>query len=359
MPILEKSFSPEKYTAMYSVDEKFDGLRLDQFIKEYLPSFSREVIKRKIKSLDVCIIGRPSPHRPSSKVYYQEKVEVKIVKTNHEDELWRGNKLKLETAPKVVFENDLMTVVGKPAFMSTHPTGKHLFNCVTVFLESELKRKTYSVHRLDRETSGLLIQGKTPESSRVLTDFFEQSRVKKAYFFISKIKSKEAKKNEFTARERLDSTNEGLKRVYIDWHPFDSTLGKSAETKFKILFKNETYALGLAFPKTGRQHQIRVHAMVHGYPLLGDKLYLGSFKMFQRFKDGFATTEDHDLMEIPRHALHAVGLKIPNLKDVPFLYCPLPSDLEDWIKTNLPMHPTDLDKLVKKELHEAFSSPSE
>ncbi|MEC7181472.1 MAG: hypothetical protein VXW15_02070, partial [Bdellovibrionota bacterium] len=79
MPILEKSFSPEKYTAMYSVDEKFDGLRLDQFVKEYLPSFSREVIKRKIKSLDVCIIGRPSPHRPSSKVYYQEKVEVKIV----------------------------------------------------------------------------------------------------------------------------------------------------------------------------------------------------------------------------------------------------------------------------------------
>ena len=80
MPILEKSFSPEKYTAMYSVDEKFDGLRLDQFIKEYLPSFSREVIKKKIKSLDVCIMGRQSPHRPSSKVYYQEKVEVQIRK---------------------------------------------------------------------------------------------------------------------------------------------------------------------------------------------------------------------------------------------------------------------------------------
>ena len=80
--------------------------------------------------------------------------------------------------------------------------------------------------------------------------------------------------------------------------------------------------------------------------------------MFKRFKDGFASYEDNDLMEIPRHALHAVGLKIPNLKEVPFLHCPLPSDLNDWIKTNLSIHPTDLDKMIKKELQVAFSSPS-
>ena len=49
--------------------------------------------------------------------------------------------------------------------------------------------------------------------------------------------------------------------------------------------------------------------MIHGYPLLGDKLYLGSFKMFQRFKDGFASTEDHDLMEIPRHAFTCCRIK--------------------------------------------------
>ena len=52
MPILEKTFSSEKYRALYSVDEKFDGLRLDSFIKEYLPTFSRESIKKKIKSSD-------------------------------------------------------------------------------------------------------------------------------------------------------------------------------------------------------------------------------------------------------------------------------------------------------------------
>ena len=358
MPIIEKSFSPEMYKAMYSVDEKFDGMRLDQFIKEYLPSFSREAIKKKIKSSDISIISRKAPHRPSSKVYYREKVEVHIIKTNHEDELWKGSLLKLETSPKVIFENNHMMVVSKPAFMSTHPTGKHLFNCVTVYLESELKRKTYSVHRLDRETSGLLIQGKNPESSRTLTDYFEQSRVKKAYFFISKINSQKAKQKDFIATERLDSTNEGLKRVYIDWHPFGSSLGKHAETKFKILFKNDQYALGLAFPKTGRQHQIRVHAMIHGYPLLGDKLYLGSFKMFQRFKDGFATSEDHDLIEIPRHALHAIALKIPNLKETPFLHCPLPEDLRTWVDHNLDISSLEIEKIIEKELHEAFSSPS-
>ncbi len=79
--------------------------------------------------------------------------------------------------------------------------------------------------------------------------------------------------------------------------------------------------------------------------------------MFQRFKDGLANDEDHDLMEIPRHALHAVGLKIPNLKEVPFLHCPLPSDLNDWIKANLSIDPSELDEVIKKELHEAFSFP--
>ena len=179
----------------------------------------------------------------------------------------KRNLLNLDTSPKIVFENDHMTVVSKPAFMSTHPTGKHLFNCVTVYLGVRNQAKNVLVHRLDRETSGLLIQGKTPEASKDTCRFFEQNKVKKNLFFYFKINPDMAKQSSFIAKERLDSTNEGLKRVYIDWHPFESPLGKHAETTFKILFKNNKYALGLAFPKTGRQHQIRVHAMIHGYPL--------------------------------------------------------------------------------------------
>ena len=353
MPILEKTFSSEKYRALYSVDEKFDGIRLDSFIKEYLPTFSRESIKKKIKSSDIYIEGRTPPHRPASKVYFQEKVEIQIIKTNHEDEFWRGTLLKLESEPKIIFENSSLIAVGKPPFMSTHPTGKHLFNCVTVHFQSHLNMKTYSVHRLDRETSGLLIQGKTPEATRKLTDYFEKNLIKKAYFFISKRNGKTEKKKEFKAEERLGTTKKGLERVYIESYPKSSTEGKHAETLFKIIHEENGYALGLAFPKTGRQHQIRVHAMINEYPLLGDKLYLGSFKMFQRFKDHLASESDHDLMELPRHALHAIGIKIPGLTHI---YAPLPNDLKTWIKNNLELPLPELEHKIEKFLKNYFDN---
>jgi RluA family pseudouridine synthase len=357
MPILEKMFTPEKYRALYSVDEKFDGKRLDTFIKEYLPTFSREAIKQKIKHSDIIIEGRRPPHRPSSKVYFKEKIEIQILKTNHEDEFWRNKPVTLDLKPQSIFENDSLVVVGKPPFMSTHPTGKHLFNCVTVHFQSQLKKKTFSVHRLDRETSGLLLQGKSPESARTLTEYFEKNLVKKAYFFISKIDQKKGHRDlNFLANERLGGTKVGLERVYIESFPFESQEGKHAETIFKIIHKEKNYALGLAFPKTGRQHQIRVHAMIHHYPLLGDKLYLGSFKMFQRFKDGLATESDHDLMDLPRHALHAIGLKIPNLEEEHYFYSPIPDDLKNWIEHNLELPITKLENKIKENLKRYFDN---
>ena len=110
--------------------------------------------------------------------------------------------------------------------------------------------------------------------------------------------------NIFTANERLEQVSTGLERMCMRYHPANSLKGKYASTKFIILMQNQTHALGLAFPKTGRQHQIRVHAMIHGFPLIGDKLYLGGFPIFQRFKDIQATIFDHQLMEIlDRHSM--------------------------------------------------------
>lgn len=356
MVILNKKFERTKYTAVYLVEEDQHQMRLDQFLQIYLESFSRESVKRKIANGEIRIVGRPGNHRPSTRLNYRDVVELVTNKTAHEDEWWHGEKLELELEPEIVFEDNDLIVISKPPYMSTHPTGRHLFNCATVVFEARDGKTIHSIHRLDRETSGILLLGKNPEFTRIMTDHFENDRVRKCYFFMAKIDEDKFHDDEFMAKERLGAEEEGLKRVYINHYPEDSFEGKSAETRFKVLYKQDGYALGLAFPITGRQHQIRVHAMAHGLPLVGDKLYLGSFEMFQRFKDLIATEEDHHLMELSRHALHAIAIQIPFKGDKKIFIAHLPGDLKDWIASKMSIAIDQVEKMIFNEITEYYQS---
>ncbi len=358
MNILYKKFLPDHFEACYEVHEPQDGMRLDQFLQRHFVSFSREQVKEKIKNGDVQIKGRPGKMKPNSKVYNKDQVTVFTYKTIHEDEWWNGEKLELELNPPIIYEDEGLYVLSKPPFMSTHPTGKHLFYCATVYCESLNGSGTHSVHRLDRETSGVLLVAKNPQAANKYTQYFEHERVRKCYFFIG-VKNNQFKgKLEFTAHERLDTGGEGLLRVLIGYHPADSNIGKRAETHFKILYEQDQYVLGLAFPKTGRQHQIRVHALAHGFPLLGDKIYYGSYPMFQRFKDRYASQEDHDYMQIPRHALHATAINIPWEEDRRTFFCEPPQDMSNWIKENLSLNYDNFFDNVKDELENYFKELS-
>jgi len=338
-----------------------DGMRLDQFLQNYFPSFSREQIKEKIKNGDVQIVDRPGRMKPNTTVYEKERVITFVYKTIHEDEWWNGEKLELEMNPPIVYEDDGLYVLSKPPFMSTHPTGKHLFFCATVYLESLAGKGTHSVHRLDRETSGVLLVAKNPEAANKYTVYFEREQVRKCYFFIGVKNSDYKGEKIFTAKERLDTGGEGLLRVLIGHHPEGSAIGKRAETSFHMLYEEDKYVLGLAFPKTGRQHQIRVHAMAHGFPLLGDKIYYGSYPMFQSFKDRYAKPQDYAYMQLPRHALHATAINIPWEKEENgrrTFFGPPPKDMGQWIRENLSL---DYDQFLietKKTIETYFNSPN-
>ena len=105
------------------------------------------------------------------------------------------------------------------------------------------------------------------------------------------------KEKEFWAKERLASDGDGLERVYINSYLEDSPQGKSAQTLFKVLHQEGNYVLGLAFPQTGRQHQIRVHATVLDTPILGD----GKYGAKEAFIDGAISKKLH---------LHARSIEI-------------------------------------------------
>ncbi len=333
---LEKKFTTQKYEVLLLVQEEDDGMRLDQFCALHLASFSRQQIKKKIQAGEVQILDRPFPHKPSVKVYYREKVHIFTLRGNSEDEYWRGNKLDLVLDPETIYEDDNILVISKPPYMTTHPTGKHLFNCATVYYEEKYGHTIHSIHRLDRETSGVQLLGKNPKAAQKCTALFENDKVKKCYFLM-------AHKNKnvsfpLTANERLDNKDGFLPRQFIHCFPEDSLRGKHASTKFVEVYQNDKYILALAFPQTGRQHQIRTHAAHHGFPLIGDKLYNGDPTVFMRFKDGEATEADHDLMQIDRHALHALALYLPypDEKDPHVFISHIPEDFKTWIKKEIP-----------------------
>lgn len=339
MATLFKRFSPDLYEVRYSVEEDEDGLRLDKYLSRFFPSFSREQIKKKIAKGEVEITGRPHPHKPNSKVYLGEEVYIFTPRGELEDEYWNGEKLPLPE-PTLLVEKDGILVVNKPPYMTTHPTGKHLFYSATVFFEHKYNQTIHSVHRLDRETSGVQLLAMNPQTAKKYTDAFEQNVVHKAYFLIAHKKSSPA--FPFTAKERMDHDPNFIPRVYVHCYPENSKKGKTAQTEFHLIHEEQDYLLVVALPKTGRQHQIRTHAAHHGFPLLGDKIYNGDPTIFMRFKDLIPTPEDHEILQIPRHALHAMGLKLPD-QDV--FFAPLPYDFKQWISENLAI---DLDQLEQK-----------
>lgn len=356
MGIIHKKFTNNVYEAIYEAEPQQQGMRLDQFVMLYLGGFSREQIKQKIRDGEIQIIDRPGKNRPNSTVHYRDQVIMRIHRTIHEDEYWEGQKIDIEVDPEIVYEDEDLIVISKPPYMTTHPTGKHLFYCATVHFENIHNKTIHSIHRLDRETSGILMLGKSPKASAEVTDHFENDRVRKCYFLIG-IKNQDFKgADKFSAKERLGGEDEGQRRVVIEAFPEESEHGKSAETEFSLLFHEGDYVLGLAFPKTGRQHQIRVHAQVHGFPLLGDKLYLGGYPMFQRFKDLLATEDDHKLMQIPRHALHAVAINLPYKGKRQTFVCHLPHDLKSWISLNLKVSIEELEARLKIEIENYFNN---
>ncbi|MCL4387174.1 MAG: RluA family pseudouridine synthase [Patescibacteria group bacterium] len=280
------------------------GQRVDKFLADNISDLSRAKIKRLIKDGLVRTTGHLL--EPNYRIRQGEEITVRIPP---EEEF----KLEQEEIPlKIKYEDQDCLVVDKQAGLVVHPAVGHLkgtlvnavLNHVSGMVTKEAVRPGI-VHRLDKDTSGLIVIAKNEKALEYLKNQFKKRKVVKKYLALVHGQIKE---------------DFGVIRARIGRHPvkrqkFSVTpKGKESETEFKVVKRFRDFTLIEAQPKTGRTHQIRVHFSYLSHPLVGDSLYGGKQLLGRQF-------------------LHAatLGFKLPSTEKYVEFFSELPQDLKEFL----------------------------
>ena len=276
--------------AQFEVTEELSGKRADIVLSHFLSDHTRSQIKKLIDGNHVLVGGKPI--KPSKKFDKGEIVEITLSKPDSIDA--EPENIDLE----VLYEDKSIIVVNKPAGMVVHPgagmKSGTLVNAL-LFKCNDLsgiggKIRPGIVHRLDKDTSGVIVIAKNDHAHNSLVNQFKSRTVKKKYLAIveGNTKSDSGSLDSFIGRDTINRVKMSSK----------TKSGRESLTLWKVLKRFGSASLMEAEPKTGRTHQIRVHFSESGYPLLADKVY-GHKKQRNKF---LSAAEK----KIGRHALHAV-----------------------------------------------------
>jgi len=286
--------------------------RLDKFLTEALPEFSRSRVQGLIADGCVDVNGRPAK-KAGQALEAGASLTVRIPPTVQTE-------LVAEDIPlDIVFENEDLLVVNKPAGMVVHPAAGHargtLVNAVLGY-DPDLEgiggeERPGVVHRLDKDTSGLILLAKNERAHRWLQDQFRLRKVEKSYLALV---------------DGKPPTPAGRVETYIGRDPknrkrmavVSASKGREAISEYKTVESFQSHTLLEFHPLTGRTHQIRLHCAFLKCPIAGDQVY--------GRKNSTITAE--------RHFLHAFRLKIilPGENEPRTFEAPLPDELEEVLK---------------------------
>lgn len=289
------------------------GWRLDRFLTWRIPRLSRSRAQRIVRSQVHAADGRPL--RPNH-----------IVRAGDVIVIYRPPLAEPETPRDfgVLYEDADLLVVDKPSGLPVHPTARYHDNTLTALLAERYVPKPTLTHRLDRETSGILVCAHTKEAERGMKARFVARRVHKEYLALVR-GLVEPDQSVVDLPLELDTTSKLKNRMRIA----AAGTGLPAETRVRVVARGRTTTLLAAEPRTGRQHQIRLHLWAMGHPLVGDKLYGVAEELFLGFCESGLDDAMLDVLGLPRHALHAhrICFDHPRTGRRLDLSSPLPDDI--------------------------------
>lgn len=304
--------------AIIKVEQNNIGIRIDKFLAQEFFSLSRGEIIRNIKEGKILVnkeIIKPSYH-------LKENDEIKSNISFEREEVTPNNEIKLN----IIYNDENIIVVNKPAGIQVHPDSNERKNTLANALISKFPEikdvhdealgsylRPGIVHRLDKDTSGIMIVARNQKTFNELKEMFQKGKINKKYVALlyGQIKDKKGIITKAIARagNYRKQTVAGAKT---------KTKIRGAVTEYKQLKRFNEYSLIEAHPLTGRMHQIRIHFFSIGHPVVGDKLYkLKSIK-------------ENDLAK--RQLLHAERIDFTLFGQKFSLRAPLPEDFNVFLK---------------------------
>jgi 23S rRNA pseudouridine1911/1915/1917 synthase len=284
-----------------------EDMRIDVYIPKRIPGYSRSLVAKLIKDGYVLVNGKPT--KASYPINVGDHIEVRVPRLIEPQMI--PEKIPLE----IVHEDDQMLVVNKPPHFVVHPAAGHwegtLANALLAHVGHDLPQadddvyRPGIVHRLDQDTSGVIVCAKTLQAHAFLSKQFQERSLQKEYLAIV----------------------EGEPRLDGDW--IDAPIGrhpkerekmavrkdgdaKPAQTRWEVLERYRGFAFVKCYPKTGRTHQIRVHLLHIGHPIVADEAYGRRETLYEWQLKWDRKPEGHPAEEpiLSRHALHAFAIQI-------------------------------------------------
>jgi len=328
----------EKEVVMFFVDKNQDLIRIDKFLFDKMPNVTRNKIKDGIKSGKVLV--NKGPIKPSYKVKPLDKVKVSLDREKRADEIKPEN-IELD----ILHEDEDILIVNKKAGMVVHPAHENwdgtLVNALIYHLKGLPEMRGNEgrpglVHRIDKDTSGLLVIAKNEKSMASLADQFFNHTIKRKY---QAIVWGVPENNEGTIDVNL---RRSIKDRRVVEGFANNTLGKKAITHYKLIEKIHYISLIECELETGRTHQIRAHMKHIGHPIFCDKVYGGKLIVKGNRFTNYKRFVENSFRIIERQALHAksLGFIHPSTNKEVYFESKLPEDmsflLDKWRKYEVP-----------------------
>lgn len=301
-----------------TVDADSTGHRLDQVLARLYPDWSRSQLQRWVKQERVTINGKTC--RSREKLQFGDVIRLVPEETSESLE-FDAEEVELN----VVYEDDAVIVINKPPKLVVHPApgnwgGTVLNGLLNRYPELQNIPRAGIVHRLDKDTSGLMVVARTLKAHKKLVDALQKRTVSRRYRALAQ--------GSFVAGSTIEAP--------IGRHPQDRkkmavvSSGKEAITHYRVAEKYPGYTLLDVWLETGRTHQIRVHLSHERHAIVGDQVYGGRL----RLPKGVSDETKAAVAAYPRQALHAfeLGIVHPVSGEEMSWQAPMPDDFQQLIE---------------------------